>query len=112
MYGLSQSVSYGMSKGDIDSITSENQTWGCTASSRKSMRLDSSVIGEKFILDDIMEEIKKIKKEQKDLNKALDLINKKIDDNKKAIDEPSFKINEYLKIIEELTAENLQQELK
>lgn len=102
-----------MSQADVNCLEELNTVWRCDPCSverRKSMRLDTSVQEGKLTLDDIMEVLNDIKKEQKttkdDFNVSYEALHGELSDNTTALQNALKKIEEYSKVMDDLKAEN------
>jgi hypothetical protein len=102
-----------MSKADIDCLTSEKLPWRCLSCSkvrRQSMMLDVTAEDGKLTLKDIMDSISEIKDTQrsmeKDFNNSYELLQEQLKENTEALKAANEKNDQYLKLINDLVADN------
>lgn len=103
----------GMNKSEIDCVTAENLPWRCSRCSknrRQSMRMDSAADEGNLTLQDIMDSINEVKNNQrsmeKDFNTSYESLQDQLKENTEALKIANLKNEEYLKLINELMAEN------
>ncbi|RZF31931.1 hypothetical protein LSTR_LSTR011528 [Laodelphax striatellus] len=102
-----------MTKADVDCIINEGQIWRCPPCSklRRQSRIAVSAAEEGtaslsqviFMLDEAREDRKRMEME---FNTSFEFANSKIDDQTKTISNQTLKINECLRLIEDLRKEN------
>lgn len=104
---------YKMSKADVESITAEGSVWRCQPCGderRKSLKLESKSQEGKLTLADLMDKITDISNNQKqqemNYNKTFESFSEKMEENTKAMMEQKTSVEHFLKVIEDLTAEN------
>lgn len=103
----------GMTKLEIDELKRDENIWRCKPCAeerRKSKILEAKVDGDMLTLNDIMIALQELKNENRkssqDFNEAYEVLNVKMEENTAALKEQTTKVDEYMKIVQELKAEN------
>lgn len=102
-----------MSKADVEVLTTEQLPWRCdpcAADRRRSMRLESRAEDGKLTLEDVMEAIRGIACEQKqivkDFNTSYESLSNRLDEISLALKSQSDKVAKCLETIDSLSSEN------
>lgn len=102
-----------MSQTDVNYLEELNTVWRCdpcVSERRKSMRLDASAQESKLTLEDLMEVLNDIKKEQKttktEFNASHEALHEELKESTAALQNALAKIEEYSRKVDNLQAEN------
>ncbi|XP_054282063.1 uncharacterized protein LOC128999522 [Macrosteles quadrilineatus] len=113
--GIFHAACLNFSKADVECVTTDNLVWrcnDCSATRRKSLRFESEASGGKLSMEDLMKVVMEIRDSQKDqeksFNTAYEAMNLQLEDNNKALKAQNEQNEKLLKLIESITAENVE----